>query len=1664
MPERDPVDWPTPAPDPDGEDSIAGQVASRIDALPPAPRDAVDWASTAALLEREAAALGARPAAAQLLYEAARIHEERLGDPSVALDYHRRALSLDPSFVPNLRACRRLAMVRGEDGLAAEVLEAEAAVAPTQEARSELLLLRGRLLASLGREAESRAVLARAVACAPSAFAAAEEAARAAAAATDRDALADAYARCARSTADRRLSAHYLAAAAALLEEGLGRADRAGALALDAFTLLPDDPLLRASARHHAERLGRTDELARILTAEAEGSEGAAAAAAWLALAHLEERLGRSDAAIAALERGRAASPREPLVLSEIARLRETRGAWADACEALEALATAHLALGDDGHLREALVAKLRRAEIEETELGRTHQAIACCRDALALAPGNRAALTALGRLCARTADWEGLLATFLAEAAAAGEPRDRAHRTFKAAEVLEERLGRIPDAIERYREAFALDPDLVSARTALERLYEREARWEDLCALLEVELAELGSPAEQVAQLLRMARLREDRLGDLEGAAALYGRILAIDPSSRVALPALGAALARLGRMEELAELLRREAELADDPRRAIAFLQRRAEVVDEHLGDQERARAAWEDVLAAAPAHLPALRALGRLHARAQRWEELAALYRAEADASSEAGPAADLLHRVGELLERRMGRVDDAVAAYRETLTLAPSHLPALHALARIYRARGDDEHLVEVLRAQGAARSAPVERAAPLAEAARIAEERLADPERAIEHYEEVLRIAPDFAPALRGLDRLYAQTGRFDALATLRRSAPDSTPDDRAARLLRLARLEADRTGDRGAALAAVDELLRLAPGSPAALLLEMRLAPDPERRARARVALAEAASDPEPRAALFAGAALELRPATARRDALSRAAALAPESAALAPEEERRLRDAGDSAGLARFYSRCRAAATDAASRGCWSARAGEAWEDAGDHARALEAFESALEDSPASLPALRGARALFARAGNWAAVRATLAAEGAALKDPVCAAAAWFEAGEIAARRLLQPETALADYRAAAERAPLERAPLARLEAALGEDGAAELAQLHSARARAEQDAHRAAVSWLAAARAALRAPAGRDAALGLLDRALDADPGLGPALELRARGRAEAGRHEEALADYEAALALGADPEPRLALHLEAAAACQDGLRAPARALPHLNAALAISPESPEALARLAHAEQALGRPGAAGDALRRLVELPELPREQRVSSLLALAEIHERLGEPRAAAAACRRVLELEPSRDEALRTLLRVEGGNDDPWVQLAALETAAASSRDAALRAEAHSKAARLHAGPLQGRANAVEHLRAALALDPARDEDRGALADLLEELAPLAALDEHRSLIARDPLRIGSWKALSRHFERTRAHDRAYVAATVVRWLGAPPPGAGTERLLLEGDRQSLPPPPTLGAEAWDLLRAPGDRGPLAEVVAIAGDAIAAAAAARGESRRTARGEPLRPDHPFRQLLAELSRALGLPEHELFGATPGRLEIELGDPYAVRIGADLARRTTAREQRFLLGRLAARLRSRSCLAEELPPEGLVAWALAAAHAAVGGAQGNDDRARQVAKALGRRARKLLEQPAHALLSAASPPDAGAWREAAARTADRLGLLLSGDVPTAIDMLLRDDAGRALGRAEAIEAAPRRPDVKALLAFAASDVHFALRQRLRVAIA
>jgi len=291
----------------------------------------------------------------------------------------------------------------------------------------------------------------------------------------------------------------------------------------------------------------------------------------------------------------------------------------------------------------------------------------------------------------------------------------------------------------------------------------------------------------------------------------------------------------------------------------------------------------------------------------------------------------------------------------------------------------------------------------------------------------------------------------------------------------------------------------------------------------------------------------------------------------------------------------------------------------------------------------------------------------------------------------------------------------------------------------------------------------------------------------------------------------------------------------------------------------------------------------------------------------------------------------------------------------------------------------------------------------------------------------------------------------------------VLRWLGAPAPGPTFEKLLLEGDKQVLGTPPVLTDEEWGLLRDPREAGPLADLFAAAGEALSEVLAPSAAER----GSPMGAHHPFRKVLAELSRALDAPDHELFPTARGRVLVEPGAPHAVLVGVDLARRTTVREQRFLLGRAAARLRGRTGLVEAVPAA--VLWdAVAAVVAQVvpgwkGAGQPSDELVRRVGKVLTRKARKAIEEPARALAATRGAHDLAAFRVAAASTADRTGLVLCGDVPTAMALLVREPGARVAGE-EIVAEASRREETRALLAFAAEEAHFTLRQKLRVAVA
>jgi tetratricopeptide (TPR) repeat protein len=1597
---------------PPAAESIAAQLAARLGELGPtadAPEVADDAPALAAACEADAAEQEPGPAAATLLAEAARLREEHLADPAGALATWLRAADADPTDAAPLRAARRLALTSGDVALGCDLLAREAERAQGPEAAA-LQLARSRLLAErLGRADDAAAAIARARAADPASRAVAEHEAALAAAAGRPAERADALERLAALEPEPSRAAALLLEAAGALPAGEG--ERVAALAGRALDLAPADPSTRAAVLRAADAADRTDLRLRALAAEARAAGVAPrdAALAGCELAGLLERLGQGDAAEAALAAARAAAGADEVALEALARAHEARGAWEAAAEVLRSSA-ARPALGGDAA---ALAAEnLRLAELCEERLGRPDEAVACYRAALAAAPGDRCALAALGRLQARAGDWSGLAATFLAERDAASHPRERAHRAFRAAEVLDERLGRAAEAQGLLEEALRDDPALLAAHQALERSYERDGQHAALAALLGRDLEATGDREERIALLLRLARLRGERLGDAGGASSALEQVLELAPDHVVALRELAALAERGGRHAEVVALHERLAARTADRWTVIALLSRSAEVQEERLGDPAAAASTHERILALDPAHRPSLRALGRLWASAGRWTDLVAMHRCEAEVATSPDAAAALHRRAGEILEDRVGDLEGAAACYRDALTLAPGHVGAARALARVERARGRWEGVVDALQAEAAALAAPDRRAALLAEAGQLCEAWLGDAERALAAHEEALRACPSFAPSLRALDRLAPTAGRWSELAAAWRAAADVLAGgERAAALVRAAEVVAGPLADPAAAAETCRAALEAAPADAAAALLLSRLGE------RSEPSLPE---DP-----------------------------LAPAGA----EDPRARAERLEAAGRAE---------RGAAGRAVVALRAGDAWETAGEPDRARACFEAALEAVPGDLAALGRLRRLHARRGDWPALRAVLQAEGRARRDPARAAAALVEAGELALSRLADPAGAGADWLAALDRVPSDAALASRLDVLLESTGSArELCDLREGRARLEAAPERAAEAWVAAARVAGGALGDPGRALADVDAALAAAPGDPGALLMRAQLLAAAGRAADAARDLAACLAAAPEAAALAEAHLQLAALHQGPLADPPRALSHLAAALAAAPDHPLALERLARLHAAARNWPAAADALRRLVALPGLPPDALRAHLIALAEVRaEGFGDAAAAAALCQRALELAPADALASERLARYRAAGGDRAGVVGALEAAAAAAAAGPARARAHLRAARVLAGALGDPRRALAELRRAVAADPASEAAREALADLLAITDPAAAVEEHRWFLADDPARVASWRALFAIFRAQRAHDRAFVTAAALRFLEA----ASDDDTAYHAQNAPQAPPGSgdaLGAEGWLALRHEGDRGPLSDVLALCGDALGEAAELAPVSREKTRGA-----QPLERLVEELCANVGVEPFALRHAGPGAdLWIEPGDPPAVRAGADLTRVHGVAEQRFLLARVAARLRARAGVATRVDADGLRALLAAAVRQIVPGYQGlgvpPEAMSRAVARALPRRVRRALEAPARAV-AAGPAPDVAAFHAALRSTADRVGLLLAGDVAAALALVLREGGPVAPGAVAA--AARARAELHQLLRFAVSEEHLGLRQRLRLAIA
>jgi tetratricopeptide (TPR) repeat protein len=340
--------------------------------------------------------------------------------------------------------------------------------------------------------------------------------------------------------------------------------------------------------------------------------------------------------------------------------------------------------------------------------LGRGAEAAALYEQALAADPDHTDLVVPLARLlgaAGRNGDAAALWRSVIDHHLDLWPAEEQPALLHEAATALEA-AGDSARAAAAWELALRVDPWFVPALRAVARGgasgVSAEAREAAAKHLLQLE----DDPAARLALTLEIAdQLAAD--GDLVGAVESLKLAVELDPSSRAALHRLLDLFMRTEQWRRAAEVLGRLAELETSPARvhrllltiaalfreqldapmeAVPFLQR---ILDEDPRNDE-ARDTLEQILVDAGA-------LGDLERLLRRHVETLTT-----DDGADAGErAVATLHRLARLYLDALGRVDDAIAAWRLVLRLDPRDASALEAIATTYPSSGksDEDSIAE-----------------------------------------------------------------------------------------------------------------------------------------------------------------------------------------------------------------------------------------------------------------------------------------------------------------------------------------------------------------------------------------------------------------------------------------------------------------------------------------------------------------------------------------------------------------------------------------------------------------------------------------------------------------------------------------------------------------------------------------------------------------------------------------------------------------------------------------------------------------------------------------------------------------------------------------------------------------------------------------------------
>ncbi len=508
-----------------------------------------------------------------------------------------------------------------------------------------------------------------------------------------------------------------------------------------------------------------------------------------------------------------------------------------------------------DGKARDRageLLAELGRSRIKSRD---DATGINYLRRAVGIDPYSKGSSEALQEALQAQSQWGELDRALRHRSAIATDPEERASLLRRRAALYRTQMPNRSALIEVLTELVAYEQPGSKAARELRDLLRDDQDWEGMSRLMEAEINALGqdpnTPSDVlVMEILELATVAREHMGDRDRAAELLHQALGVDPMHEEALARYVDHFRERRDWRGLIDLYefaldnaREAGATAED---IVHRLEEIAQLAELRLGDIDRAVDAWQRIAEIEPNSSKVNEALRRLTARSKMWQQLVASLEHELATANDPIQRISILKKMAQTYRERQIDPRRAIELYEQVLTENPGDDATLKALAEMYEREGDDQGLANTLRRtldleesrvleamarQGKGKDAPkewpvakrAERLTMLRRLAILYETRLADVDGVVYASSAVLELLTGDRDALERMERVLEKANDPRLEKTLEYHAAASTsPAERAKLLKRLAKLATDREDDI-TALERWEQTLRTSPSDPDAL-------------------------------------------------------------------------------------------------------------------------------------------------------------------------------------------------------------------------------------------------------------------------------------------------------------------------------------------------------------------------------------------------------------------------------------------------------------------------------------------------------------------------------------------------------------------------------------------------------------------------------------------------------------------------------------------------------------------------------------------------------------------------------------------------------------------------------------------------------------------------